>query len=435
MPAPPAAAPTTSREALGPPSFASIVQRVSPAVVTVISWQKGAPAAGGSGFIIDPAGLIVTNHHVVSEASRVEVRFASGARAFATRVASDPSTDIALIKVDVTKPLPSVEFGDENHVQVGDWVVAIGSPVGLSGSVSVGILSARGRKRDYIHGGQQFTDYLQITAPINHGNSGGPTFDLHGRVIGINTLASYHITSPTGSTIERDESIGFAIPATTVKYVIAGLKAGHVNRGLLGVFVTPVTYDVAEAVGLPTPTGALVSEVIPGSPAEAAGIKPGDIILKVNGQTVKDDYDCLQKVSTLPSGKEATFTLWREGKSVTVKVSVTNRDTLAELEHDPVPQVLNTPTLGLNLVLAQSTTGAGGAGLTIADVDLEGDAQRQGLHAGDRLIMIGSDEIRSMGDVNLAIEKVRASHRGVALLYIETAQGTKEHVVIHLPEK
>jgi serine protease Do len=432
------APPPSMQEGPAPQGFAAIVRRVAPSVVTVIAWAKGNPVAGGSGFIADTKdGLIVTNHHVIEGASAVEIRFANGTRAFATQAAADQPTDIALLKVPIPKTLPSVEFGDENRVQVGDWVIAIGSPVGLSGSVSVGILSARERRRDATEGGQPFTSYLQITTPINHGNSGGPAFDVHGRVIGINTLASYHVTSATDGSIERDENIGFAIPVSTVKFVIASLKNGQVNRGLFGAFVQPVTYDVAEAVGLPTPQGAFVSDVVPGSPAEQGGIQPGDVILKVNGQPIKDDYDCLQKVSTLPAGNDATFTIWRDGKTLTVKVKIAPRDTLAMLDVQTAVPSLNVPTLGLNLLASVETTasaqGRETTGMVIADVD--STAQSLGLNVGDRLIMIGGDQVRSLSDVNLAIEKARSAHRLSTLLYVETKGGAKTHVVVKLAPK
>ena len=226
----------------------------------------------GSGFIIDPSGYIVTNNHVVENGDKVTVIFQDDSKHTAKVVGRDDKTDLALLKIDAPKPLPYVEWGDSNAVQVGDWVLAVGNPFGLGGTVSSGIVSARGRD---IHEGP-YDDFLQIDASINRGNSGGPTFNLDGRVIGINTA----IYSPNGGSV----GIGFAIPSSLAKPVIEQLKEhGKVERGWLGVQIQEVTPELAKSLGLPKPEGALVADVTPGGPAQKIGIKQGDVILSYRG--------------------------------------------------------------------------------------------------------------------------------------------------------
>ena len=227
----------------------------------------------GSGFIIDPSGIIVTNNHVVGEAAKVEIILQDNTRYPAKIIGRDPHTDIAVLKIKADKPLPYVAFGDSSAAQVGDWVVAVGNPFGLGGSVTTGIISARGRD---IHSGQ-FDDFLQIDAPINRGNSGGPTFNLNGEVIGINTA----IYSPNGGSV----GIGFAVPSNVAKTVVAQLEAhGKVSRGWLGVQIQEVTPAIAASLGLKGEHGALVAVVTPDSPGAHAGLKQGDVILSFNGK-------------------------------------------------------------------------------------------------------------------------------------------------------
>ncbi|HUK57843.1 MAG TPA: Do family serine endopeptidase, partial [Stellaceae bacterium] len=257
----------------------------------------------GSGFIIDPSGYIVTNNHVVENADKVTVVFQDGTKHPAKIIGRDEKTDLALIKIDAPKPLPYVEWGDSNGSHVGDWVLAVGNPFGLGGTVSTGIISARGRD---IHEGP-YDDFLQIDASINRGNSGGPTFNLQGRVIGINTA----IYSPNGGSV----GIGFAIPSSLAKPVIEQLKEhGKVERGWLGVQIQEVTPELAKSLGLPKAEGALVADVTAGGPAQKVGIKQGDVILSYDGHDIAKLRDLPLSVAETPVGETAKVEIWRDGK-------------------------------------------------------------------------------------------------------------------------
>jgi serine protease Do len=261
----------------------------------------------GSGFIIDPSGYIVTNNHVVENADKVTVVFQDGSKHPAKIIGRDEKTDLALLKIDAPKPLPYVAWGDSNASHVGDWVLAVGNPFGLGGTVSTGIISARGRD---IHEGP-YDDFLQIDASINRGNSGGPTFSLDGKVIGINTA----IYSPNGGSV----GIGFAIPASLAKPVIEQLKAhGTVERGWLGVQIQEVTPELASSLHLPKAEGALVADVTPDGPAQKIGIKQGDVILSYDGHEVEKLRDLPLSVAETPIGETAHVELWRDGKQESV---------------------------------------------------------------------------------------------------------------------
>jgi len=265
----------------------------------------------GSGFIIDPSGLVVTNNHVVDGAKEVTVLLQDGTKHPGKILGRDPKTDLALLKIDVGHPLPYVSWGDSSKEQVGDWVVAIGNPFGLGGTVSAGIVSARGRD---IHSGP-YDDFLQIDAPINRGNSGGPTFNLAGEVVGINTA----IYSPNGGSV----GIGFAIPSNLAKPVIDQLREhGTVSRGWLGVQVQEVTPALAKTLGLPSDHGALVSDVIKGGPAEKAGLRPGDVIEAFNGHDIAKMRDLPIMVAETPVGNEAQLKIWRKDRELTLSFAL-----------------------------------------------------------------------------------------------------------------
>ncbi len=263
--------------------------------------QRVQRIALGSGFIIDPTGYVVTNNHVVENAGKVTVIFQDGTKHPAKVVGRDPKTDLALLKIEAPKPLPYVQWGDSNAVQVGDWVMAVGNPFGLGGTVSAGVISARGRD---IHEGP-YDDFLQIDASINRGNSGGPTFNLNGQVIGINTA----IYSPNGGSV----GIGFAIPSSLAKPVIEQLREhGKVERGWLGVEIQQVTPELAQSLGLPKPEGALVADVTAGGPASKVGIKQGDVILDYDGHHIATLRDLPIAVAETPVGQTARVTVWRD---------------------------------------------------------------------------------------------------------------------------
>ncbi len=269
---------------------------------------KVASVALGSGFIIDPSGYVVTDDHVVENAEAVTVVVQDATEYSARIVGRDPLTDIALLKIDGARPLANVHWGDSDAARVGDWVLAIGSPFGLDNTVSSGIISGRGRD---IHAGP-YDDFLQIDAAMNRGNSGGPTFDLKGNVIGINTA----IYSPNGGSV----GIGFAIPANRARPVVEQLKEhGKVARGWLGVQIQPVTAEIARNLGLANPSGALVAKVGAGSPAAAAGFEQGDVILSINGQEIKRMHDLPLLIAETPIGRIAAVTVWRRNAALALQ--------------------------------------------------------------------------------------------------------------------
>ncbi|WP_119680887.1 DegQ family serine endoprotease [Indioceanicola profundi] len=331
-----------------PGSFAGLVEHVSPAVVTITAARAaempdriarelppqmeeflrrfgmpgvpGLPEGGprgeqarslGSGFVIDADGYVVTNRHVIEGADDVTVTFADGTERAATIVGQDDRTDLAVLKVEADKPLPHLTFGDSDKMRPGDWVIAVGNPFGLGGTVTAGIVSARGRAIS----NNAYDDYIQIDASINRGNSGGPTFNAAGEVIGINTA----IFSPNGGSV----GIGFAIPANLAKPVIEQLKAtGRVERGWLGVSLQGLTPDLAEGLGLKEDKGALIASVNPDSPAEEAGLKAGDVVRTVDGQAVEDTRALARAVGSVAPGTELEMKVWREGREHTIEVAV-----------------------------------------------------------------------------------------------------------------
>jgi serine protease Do len=268
---------------------------------------KVASVALGSGFIIDPRGYVVTDDHVVENAEAVTVALQDATEYPARIVGRDPPTDLALLKIDGAGALPHVRWGDSDAARVGDWVLAIGSPFGLDNTVSSGIISGRGRD---IHAGP-YDDFLQIDAAMNRGNSGGPTFDLEGNVIGINTA----IYSPNGGSV----GIGFAIPANRARPVVEQLKAqGRVARGWLGVQIQPVTAEITRTLGLPNGAGGLVAKVGAGSPAAAAGFEQGDVILSINGQEIRRVHDLPLVIAEMPIGRMAAVTVWRRNAALSL---------------------------------------------------------------------------------------------------------------------
>src|SRR6201994_3678723 len=325
-----------------PFSFADLVERVSPAVVTITSettttdnegdgenipapfrdffnqfnnGQKPQPhkaLSAGSGFIIDKAGYVVTNNHVVDASKKITVKLPDGRTYTAKLIGTDPATDIALLKINSDKPLPTVEFGDDKKLRVGDWVVAVGNPFGLSNSVTAGIASSLGRN---IESSQQYTNFIQIDAPINRGNSGGPTFDLRGQVVGMNSM----IISPSGGSV----GIGFAIPASTIHDVVAQLQAhGKVSRGYLGAEIQSITPEIASSLGLKEPKGAIVASVVPNGPAAKAGFEQGDVVTAIDGKAIEDSRDLTRRVATDVAGSNVDFTIQRQGAPKTIKVQI-----------------------------------------------------------------------------------------------------------------
>jgi serine protease Do len=450
-----------------PFSFADLVERVSPAVVSITADEtqqvsdqlpedmpdpfkqffkqfgqqggQGQPheehaISAGSGFIIDKDGLIVTNNHVIDGSKKITVKLPDGRSFDAKVIGTDPATDIALLKVKADKPLPTVEFGNDRQLRVGDWVVAVGNPYGLSNSVTAGIVSSIGR--DLGGNEQPYTDFIQIDAPINRGNSGGPTFDLRGQVIGMNSM----IFSPTGGSI----GIGFAIPASTIKDVVGQLLAhGHVSRGWLGVEIQSLTPEMAATLGIAEPKGAIVANVVPGGPADKAGVHQGDVIVAINGQPVQDSHDLTLKVAGLPAGKPAPFTLDRNGHQETVSVVIGQRkeEQVASIDGQPQEPAAAQGATGsaMGLGLAELTPDIRHTynlddsvqGVVVTKVDPDSDAADKGLEPGDVLLKVGYQEVHSPKDVEKTVAAAQSKGQKSVLLLV-ASDGTPHFVAVDI---
>jgi serine protease Do len=382
----------------------------------------------GSGFIIDAAGYVVTNNHVIEGADEVSVILQDNTTLKAEIVGRDESGDLALLKVKSDKPLPTVDFGDSSASRVGDWVLAIGNPFGLGGTVTAGIVSARGRD---IHQGQ-YDDFIQTDAAINRGNSGGPLFNMDGQVIGINTA----IFSPSGGSI----GIGFAIPSNMAKNTVAQLKEfGHARRGWLGVKIQQVTPDIAESLGLKDANGAMVAGVTDGGPAEQAKIHSGDIILRFDGQDVKEMHNLPRIVADSVVGKEVPVVLWRDGKEVTVQTVLAERPADAQLASADagasVKPDMTKPTdiTGLGMKVAPVSQdlkdkfqlGADQKGVVITDVSPNTPAAERGLKPGDVITEVQQNEVASPGDIQKQVDAARKADRKNVLMLIQREGGVQ----------
>jgi serine protease Do len=377
----------------------------------------------GSGFIIDPSGLIVTNNHVIEGADEVSITLQDNTSLKAKVIGRDTTGDIALLKVDAGKPLPSLSFGDSSAMRVGDWVLAIGNPFGLGGTVTAGIVSARGRD---IHEGP-YDDFIQTDAPINRGNSGGPLFNMDGQVIGINTA----IYSPSGGSI----GIGFAIPANMARQIVAQLREfGHPRRGWLGVRIQEVTPDIAESLGLKGGArGALVAGVNGGGPADTAHLRNGDIILSFNDAPVKDMHALPRIVADTDVGKQVPLTVWRDGKETTLQATLAEKpdDIQQAAATGAPPPVKPAPVSSLGMTLAPIDQGARDKfhlnadqkGVVVTDVDPGGAAADRGIKPGDVIVEVQQGEVNSPDDVRRRVETVRREDRRSVLMLIQRADG------------
>jgi serine protease Do len=369
----------------------------------------------GSGFFISPDGYAVTNNHVVDHATSVQVTTDDGTIYNARVIGTDPKTDLALIKVDSKgKNFTYVNF-EQQKARVGDWVIAVGNPYGLGGTVTAGIISAEDRDIR----SSPYDDYIQIDAPINKGNSGGPTFDTNGNVIGVNTA----IYSPNGGSV----GIGFDIPAQTAKNVIEQLKEhGSVTRAWLGVQVQPVTAGIAESLGLKKAAGALVDEAQPDTPAAKAGIQPGDVITAVNGTSVKDSRSLAREISNMAPGSSAKIDIVREGKQKTFDV------TLARMPNNPKQANAGeqenssgaAPHLGLSVAPADEVAGAGSKGLVVTNVNPDGPAAEHGFRSGDVILEVGGKSISSAGELHQALSDAKSHGKHQVLMQVKTADNT-----------
>jgi serine protease Do len=357
----------------------------------------------------------VTNNHVVERGKTIEVQTDDNKTYTAKVIGTDPKTDLALLKVDGRTDFPFVKLGDKQP-RIGDWVIAVGNPFGLGGTVTAGIVSARGRDI----GAGPYDDFIQIDAPVNKGNSGGPTFDTDGNVIGVNTA----IFSPNGGSI----GIGFAIPAETVKAVVAQLKEhGAVTRGWIGVQIQPVTADVAESLGLKKAEGALVAEAQASSPAAKAGIVSGDVITSVNGDPIKDARELARKVGALPPNSTAKLGVVSKGseKTVTVTLGDYPKDQPARVGSTEREQGSAEPRLGLTLAPADNVAGAGAKGVVVTEVDPDGPAAERGFKTGDVILEVGGKAVANPDDVRKALAEARDGGKRTVLMRVKSGEATK----------
>ncbi|MEI9900794.1 MAG: Do family serine endopeptidase [Hyphomicrobium sp.] len=443
-------------------SFAEIVERVKPAVVSVSTTnevkvadkgaQKGRPFEGipglpedhplneffknmpngqgnpmqqrprqaaGSGFVVSPDGYIVTNNHVVDGATKVKVSFDDQEEIDAKIVGTDSRTDIALLKIEPKKPLTVVKLADKTP-RVGDWVLAVGNPFGLGGTVTAGIVSALARNI----GGPY--DYMQIDAAVNHGNSGGPTFNLEGDVVGVNTA----IYSPTGGNV----GIAFAVPADTVKRVVDQLeRGGAVSRGWLGVKIQNIDKDLAGSLGLKEPKGAIISEVMSDGPAADAGLKVEDAILQIDKKAIEDSRDLARTIADLPAKSTVDVKVWRNKGEQTVKVKLgTYPNTTAAAEDNTEPD--EPKDLGGNVDLKQlglSVKSGGKDGVVISDVDPNSDAALKGIKEGDIVLKAGNETVNSPQDVAKAVKK--AQDDGLPAVMFHIKRSGDQTVLVAIP--
>ncbi|MEQ8268280.1 MAG: Do family serine endopeptidase [Parvibaculum sp.] len=430
--------PVTSASARGAPdSFADLAERLSPAVVNISTSQVLDPAdmeipgvppdsplneffeeflkqqqgarpqrvqSLGSGFVIDPDGIIITNNHVIEGADKIEVIFTDGTTLPAEIAGTDPKTDIAVLRVKSDGKLPYVELGDSSTARVGDWVIAIGNPFGLGGSVTAGIVSALNRD---IHAGN-YDDFIQTDAAINRGNSGGPLFDMNGRVVGVNSA----IISPSGASV----GIGFAVPTSTVRPIVDQiLKYGEARRGWIGVRIQSVTPEIAESIGLGTARGALIAGVDPEGPAADAGIETGDVVLAFDNKVIGAMRDLPRVVAEAAIGSTVDVQLFRGGETITRRIAVAE---LEDEEEKPVATVVPEPSapqktvvLGLELAgLNDDLRRRFGVepeaeGVLVTDVDPVSAAAEKGVRPGDIIVEVAQRPVSAPGDV----EKIVAS--------------------------
>ncbi len=370
----------------------------------------------GSGFFISGDGFAVTNNHVVDKAESVQVTADDGKTHTAKVIGTDPRTDLALIKVE-GGPFPYVKLSDKSP-RIGDWVLAVGNPFGLGGTVTAGIVSARGRDI----GASAYDDFIQIDAPVNKGNSGGPTFDTEGNVIGVNTA----IFSPSGGSV----GIAFAIPADTVSSVISQLKEhGSVTRGWIGVQIQPVTQDIADSLGLKKAEGALVAEPQKDSPAVKAGIEAGDVITAVDGKPVKDARDLAKKIGALPPKASVKLAVLHKGSEKTVTLTLGEMPAVKEARAEAnVPSdsgAVDLAKLGLTLAPAARVAGSGSEGVVVTGVDSSGVAAERGFSTGDVILEVAGKSVSTPADVREVVASARTEGKRSVLVRVKKGDNTR----------
>ncbi len=385
----------------------------------------------GSGFIIDTAGIVVTNNHVIADADEINVIMNDGTKIKAEIVGIDKKTDLAVLKFKPPKPLTAVKFGDSDKLRLGDWVVAIGNPFSLGGTVTAGIVSAK--NRDISSG--PYDSYIQTDAAINRGNSGGPLFNLEGEVIGVNTL----IISPSGGSI----GIGFAVPSKTVASVVSQLQQfGELRRGWLGVRIQSVTDEIAESLSIKPARGALVAGVDDKGPAKPAGIEPGDVIVKFDGKDVKEPKDLSRVVADTAVGKEVDVVLIRKGKEETRKVTLgrledTEKAQQASVKKDePAEKPVTQKALGLDLATLSKDLRTkykikdSVKGVLITGVDGTSDAAEKRLSAGDVIVEVAQESVASAADIKKRIDQLKKDGKKSVLLLVSNADGELRFVAL-----
>jgi serine protease Do len=387
---------------------------------------RGAVTGQGSGFFISPDGFAVTNNHVVDGADKVEVTTDGGKTYTAKVIGTDPRTDLALIKVEGATDFPFAKLAD-GKPRIGDWVLAVGNPFGLGGTVTAGIVSASGRDI----GNGPYDDFIQIDAPVNKGNSGGPAFDTSGEVMGVNTA----IYSPSGGSV----GIAFSIPASTVKTVIAQLKdKGTVSRGWIGVQIQPVTQDIADSLGLKAAEGALVAEPQADGPAAKAGIKSGDVITAVNGTPVKDARELARTIGGFAPGNSVKINVFQKGQEKVLNLTLGQLPNTIEAKADVddadkggASRGTDVPRLGLTLAPSSSVAGAGKDGVVVTEVDPKSPAAERGFKEGDVILEVAGRNVASSGDVREAIVAARNDNKNSVLIRVRSG-GSSRFVAVPL---
>jgi serine protease Do len=389
--------------------------------------NRGVVTGQGSGFFISADGFAVTNNHVVDGADKVEVTTDDGKTYSAKVIGTDPRTDLALIKVEGGSNFPFAKLSDSKP-RIGDWVLAVGNPFGLGGTVTAGIVSASGRDI----GNGPYDDFIQIDAPVNKGNSGGPAFDVSGEVMGVNTA----IYSPSGGSV----GIAFSIPAATVKSVVAQLKdKGTVSRGWIGVQIQPVTSDIADSLGMKKAEGALVAEPQANGPAAKAGIESGDVITAVNGESVKDARELARTIGGLPPGDAVKLNVLHKGTEKTINLTLGQLPNTMEAKADNdnsdrgsnSSRGTDVPKLGLTVAPANSVAGAGKDGVVVTEVDPKSAAAERGFKEGDVILEVAGKNVTSAGDVRDAITAARNDNKNSVLMRIKSG-GSSRFVAVPL---
>jgi len=372
----------------------------------------GAMMGQGSGFFITPDGYAVTNNHVVDGADKVEVTTDDGKTYTAKVIGTDVRTDLALIKVEGGADFPFAKLA-AGKPRIGDWVLAVGNPFGLGGTVTAGIVSASGRDI----GSGPYDDFIQIDAPVNKGNSGGPAFNMQGEVVGVNTA----IYSPSGGSV----GIAFSIPAPTVTNVVAQLKdRGTVTRGWIGVQIQPVSQDIADNLGMKKAEGAMVLEPQANGPAAKAGIESGDVITSVNGEAVKDPRELARTIGALAPGAAVKLTVLHNGKDEAVNLTLGELPATQEANAAP-DRGADVPRLGLTVAPASSVAGAGKSGVVVTGVDPNSNAATRGVKQGDVILEVAGKSVASPGDISEAVKAARADNKNSVLMRVRSAEGSR----------